>query len=315
MSEFSVRRFEPHDAPGVVELVHAAWGGGYAHQVMTDADALIAANRDGRLMSLVALDTSNQVVGHYALERLYPGMAIPETGAAMVHPRCQGHGLMNVLRDALEREAVTLGYPAIFGTPVLTHARSQRAYLRSNNLATGALLSYYGMNPNAPRVSAMVYFQYLRPPSPVCVYVPTRQQEWITTMYRDLNGSAEMGSPLAPANVTECSTETLDEPLLKVTRAGIDFENVLKKLLTVDAPTHVVELNLRDPSTAFAWDTAERVGFVYSAIVPLLYDGMDVLKLQRLSRDIGWNALDVEGERANKILAHIMSERKRVNAS
>ena len=112
---FHLRRFTPQDAAGVVALVLAVWGPNYAHRVLCDAEALVRCNQNGQLVSIVALDERGVIVGHYALERFDPHLAIPETGAAMVHPDCRGGGLMNRLREA----------PTSSGNPKLLNTASR----------------------------------------------------------------------------------------------------------------------------------------------------------------------------------------------
>ena len=69
---YTVRRLRAEDATGVAACVRRVYGDSYLHRELYQPDQIIRLNETGELVSVVALDAGEQVVGHYALER--PGL-------------------------------------------------------------------------------------------------------------------------------------------------------------------------------------------------------------------------------------------------
>ena len=66
---YRVRRLTPADAPGVRALAQRVYGSTYFHDEVYDPDKLLRMNESGHLITAVAIDPADHVVGHYALER------------------------------------------------------------------------------------------------------------------------------------------------------------------------------------------------------------------------------------------------------
>src|SRR5437870_3111581 len=82
---YTIRRLGPADAPAVVRIVQAIYGDSYYPRDLYDAERIIHLNETGKLVSIVALDSAGEVVGHYALER--PDLApVAEASDAIVLP-------------------------------------------------------------------------------------------------------------------------------------------------------------------------------------------------------------------------------------
>src|SRR5262249_11978427 len=127
-------------------------------------------NQTGSLISIVALDSDDEVVGHYALERPDARSEVAESGEAMVLPKHQHHHLLEGMRVVLEEEAERLNLAGIFGRTVTNHIFSQLAVERFGELPCGVSL---GRTPKAfcnmqqaltQRMSIVFYFKYLRRP-------------------------------------------------------------------------------------------------------------------------------------------------------
>ena len=60
---FSIGEFRPEDAEGIVRLFLEIYGEGYPIRLFYDPEAVIAANRDGEYISIVARTDSGKVIG------------------------------------------------------------------------------------------------------------------------------------------------------------------------------------------------------------------------------------------------------------
>jgi hypothetical protein len=69
-TEYLVRRLCAGDAQGVAACVRRVYGDSYIiHTELYHPEQIVALNESGQLVSVVALDSANEIVGHYALER------------------------------------------------------------------------------------------------------------------------------------------------------------------------------------------------------------------------------------------------------
>src|SRR5262249_2214499 len=89
-NEYTLRRLQPADAPGVARLVEAVYGDSYYPRDLYDPEQIVHLNEAGKLVSVVALDGAGRVVGHYALER--PRLTkVAEASDAIVLPEHRHH--------------------------------------------------------------------------------------------------------------------------------------------------------------------------------------------------------------------------------
>src|SRR5262245_24292297 len=93
LNGYTVRRLAPADAPGVTRLIELVYGTSYYPTDLYEPMQIVRLNVDGKLVSVIALDAEDQVVGHYALERPHLG-AVAEASDAVVHPEHRHHHLM-----------------------------------------------------------------------------------------------------------------------------------------------------------------------------------------------------------------------------
>src|SRR5262249_61254095 len=68
-SKFMIRCFCCDDAAGVTRLVEDIYGDTYYPRDLYTPEQIVRLNTAEKLVSVVAVDPSRQVIGHYALER------------------------------------------------------------------------------------------------------------------------------------------------------------------------------------------------------------------------------------------------------
>src|SRR5262249_47256882 len=97
LPEYSVRLLTPDHAGAIPALAERINGLSYAHREVFQPEELLRLNREGRLISVVALSGDGTVVGYFGLERPDLG-PIAETAAAMVLPEHRHHHVMEKMR-------------------------------------------------------------------------------------------------------------------------------------------------------------------------------------------------------------------------
>src|SRR3972149_12042290 len=89
----TIQRLSPGDAAGVARLVEVVYEDTYYPRDLYDPEQIIRLNEAGKLVSVVALDSASEGIGHYALERPHLE-ASAESSDAIVRPEHRHHHVM-----------------------------------------------------------------------------------------------------------------------------------------------------------------------------------------------------------------------------
>jgi hypothetical protein len=320
----TIRRLRPADAAGVARLVEAVYEDTYYPRDLYDPEQIVRLNDAGKLVSVVALDSAGQVVGHYALERphLEP---IAESSDAIVRPDHRHHHLMEQMRVLLREEAVRLGLTGLVGYPVTNHLFSQEAEEHFGAHPCGVALglwprSFHNMpEPLPQRMSLVIYFEYLRPPRQI-LHVATHHREMSARIYQHYGMPVEWQEGAPPEGTGEIAVEYeagVQVGTIGVRRVGADTAAAVRRArheLCEGRGARVLslELPLAQAGTAEVCRAAEEEGFFFSGLGPAFAGDGDALLLQFLVEDIDPSLLQVASPFAKDLLAYAGSERGRV---
>jgi GNAT superfamily N-acetyltransferase len=318
---YTVRRFRPEDAHGVVRVFHASYGYGYDVPSAYEPRRLCELNKAERYISFVAVDENGDIAGHYALDR-EPGAPIAEGCGAVVDPRHRGQHLLERLREAAEAHARAIGLSAFFTEPVTDHAvtqnESERMGARITAISLGfsprtMLARHMDLTSTKQRQSLTLYVKPLLPPEPRTVYAPARHREVLAELY------ARLQIPLTMREGSEPGGEgSLHVSIVKASgNATITVERVGKETISVvrQAAADAVALGslgviyamlpLSDPGTPALAEVLERDGFIFSGLAPWMIDGKDALRLQRLLEPVDTSELTIASDAGRRLLAYI----------
>jgi len=326
-TEYTVRRLRADDAQGVVDCVRRVYGDSYIiHTEMYHPEQIVALNESGHLLSIVALDSAHEIVGHYALERPDPTLRAAESGEAMVLPEHQHHHLLEKMRILLEDEARQLGLRGIFGRTVTNHLFSQKAVERFGERPCGVSLgrtprSFRNMQEAlSQRMSIVFYFKYLQQADPVRIHVPRRHQEICREIYAQFEVQFEPSFQDGASEAGEFTVDhhpELQRAIVMVRRVGKDTVEKLRGVhrdLCLARQVEVVylELPLCDAGTPAVCEALEQDGFFFSGVAPLYAPQSDVLRLQFLNVDLDTSVLKIESPFAQTLLGYVEDERRRI---
>jgi hypothetical protein len=322
-SLYTVRRFAPADAPGVARLFELIYGATYYPPDLYEPLQIIQLNADEKLVSVLALDATEEVVGHYALERPHLG-TVAEASDAVVRPDCRHHHLMEEMRLVLRQEAERLGLTGLVGYPVTNHVFSQKAEEHIGAHPCGVALglwpnSFHNMpEPLPQRMSFVIYFRYLRRPERV-VHVATRHHEVCERICRKHGVTVEV-CEAAPAEGTgQLGLEHAPEVqtgTIRVHRVGADTAAAVRaareKLCDgFGARALTLELPLSQPGTAEVCRAAESDGFFFSGLGPAFAGDGDMLLLQFLAEDLDLSLIQIDSPFAQELLGYVGQEWQR----
>jgi hypothetical protein len=302
-TDYTVRRFCAADGQGVVDCVRRIYGDSYiVHTELYHPDQIVALNEDGRLVSVVALDSNNEIVGHYALERPDLRLRIAESGEAMVLPEHQHHHVLEKMRVLLENEAARLGLTGVFGRTVTNHVFSQKMVERFGERPCGVSLgevprTFHNMaQALSQRMSSVFYFKYLAAVDVVRIHVPPRHHDVCRQIYEQFQVRIDAG----PAQLVPDSGEFAVAHHTELKQASILVRRVGKDTVAQVRGAH---RELCD---------GEQVEVVYLEL-PLTEAGTPVLRLQFLNVELDTSILQIESPFAQRLLRYVDQERQRVH--
>lgn len=323
-SGYAVRRLGPGDADGVTRLVQSIYGDSYYPRELYEPRKIVRMNEVGELVSVVALDLTGQVVGHYALERPNQS-AVAEASDALVLPQHRHHHLMEEMRLLLREEGIRLGLAGLVGYPVTNHVFSQDAEEHFGSHPCGVALglwpsTFHNMpEPIKQRMSFVIYFKFLRKPGQV-LHVATRHHELIARIYGQHDLTVELRADATADGMGEIALEheeAVQTGTIHVRRVGTDTVAAIKRGLQdlcnnsgVKAVT--LELPLSQPGTAQVCEAAEEAGFYFSGVGPAFAGDGDALLLQLVTEEVDLSLIQIDHPFANELLKYVGDERERV---
>ena len=321
---YTIRRFRSDDADKVTRLVEGVYGDTYYPRDLYAPEQIAQLNEDDKLVSVVALDSARQVVGHYALER--PNLeAVAEASDAIVCEECRHHHLLEAMRPPLRAEAKRLGLTGLVGYPVTNHLFSQKAEEHFGSHPCGVALglwprSFHNMpEPLPQRMSFVMYFDYVCPATHV-VHVAAPHREMISRIYRQYGISIESCGTEPEAERGDIVVEHEPEVqtgTIRVRRVGADTAAAVREARDqlcdgsgVKAIT--LELPLVQPETTEVCRAAEEEGFFFSGLGPAFAADGDALLMQFIVEDLDLSLIQIENPFAKELLAYAGRERERV---
>ena len=321
--EWTVERFRPQDAPGVVSLFREVYGDGYPVRTYLDETLLVEENRAGRVISSVAITAGGDIVGHNALFNSAPHPGTFESGAGLVHRHYRGgHGIFTKMVAhglAMGRES---GVEQAFGEPVLNHPFSQRLTTSQGfvnravevNLMPAA--AYTKEQSARGRVSTLLDFRTLIP-KPCDVHVPEEYDHLFPVFYEGMDDARNFlpsDAPLPPGTPTRMDVRTF--PFAQVARmavreAGSDFRAVMEaeeeRLLAQGIRVIQVWLNTGEPWVGQASGILRQTGHFFGGVLPRWFD-TDGMLMERILDEPDWDAMVIHLDRARQLTDLVRAE-------
>ena len=326
---YEIRRMRPDEAVQMCQLIYKAYGASYFNRDIYYPDRVVAANASGAVLSYVAAGTDGNLVGHYALERNQDG-PVAEGGQAVVDPSHRGRNLLNLMKEAAIEGARQLGLEGMYGDAVTVHTFSQKA-----NIEHGAFLACanLGISPRTEtfrgvtvtgqpqRITCLLYFLWLQPPSPRTIFAPAQHLEAITKLYAHLNCPVSFGPGGNACADTGEPTIHFDSgaavAFLRVLQIGQDTAAAIRhaKREVIEhshAEALFAELPLAQPGTPAIAEALEKEGFSFAGITPRFIPEGDLLRLVYLTEELSPDPIKIEEEIGHWLVDYALADRRRV---
>jgi anti-sigma regulatory factor (Ser/Thr protein kinase) len=329
--EYRIVRFEPEHAVSISRCIYRVYGYTYMHEACYYPDKITKMNESGELVSVVALDTHGDVVGHYALERPRP-MPVAERGIAVVSPAHRGRGIMEKMRVLLEEEAKRVGLSGVYSQAVTTHTRSQRVNEGFGSKVCGITLAggpstikfkKLHTSEHPQRVTWVLYHTYVVQPTLAIVHAPPQHRDIIERIYANLEAPVEFRDPQSLEGYGHLSISynaVIKSGTIFVDQIGVDTPSEIRRAREdlcdiAGAEVVYVYLPVAQPETPALCDAAEKAGFYFSGIAPGSVPEGDALVMQYVHVPLDMSQIQVANPFGQELLKYVAADRERVQAT
>jgi anti-sigma regulatory factor (Ser/Thr protein kinase) len=321
-----VRGFEPGDEEGICQLVYRNYANTYGSEFFYVPEKLLQRNRDGQVVSAVAV-ADGELIGHHALLREERGR-LAETGAAVIHPDFKGLGIYNRLAEHTLAKARGLGLAALYAQCVTIHPYSQKAAhthgYRESAVAVGRARASIRLEGNRLTRTGnrhgivLDYLLFDHPPRRL--FLPERYRERILETY------GQLGLEPAEARKAPSGSEGISAQLdagLNIGAISVpswspgseaDLSRAFHYLLAkhCDMVYADIELELTG-AVDEAVEALNRQGFFYCGVVLLGRGGRDQLRLQYENTvDVDEDVIVCYSEEAQALRRFVFADKERV---
>lgn len=327
LEDIEIRTFQEQDAIKISRIIYRAYGYTYPNEAMYYPQKILDMNKSGELISIVSYDKkSDEVVGHYALER--PGLgAVAESGQAVVSPSCRGLGLMKTMRNLIEKRARELGLEGIISQPVTVHTFSQQV---NESFGSSPCGFSFGLVPQKQsfkqisltlpqRESCVLYFKVLQQRKRD-LYIPKQHDKIIRTIYKNIKldyGEVQSKEGVKYGRVTSTYSSDWGTGIIHVEKIGEDnfvqIRDALYKLLfNLKAEVIFLKITLEDASIDTLVEKLAQEKFFFAGIHPSLLNGQDVIRFEYLNVAIDTSKIKIYAPKAQEVFDYIVKEKNKL---
>jgi len=296
-SDITIRLMRPDETVSLARCAYRCYGYTYATDNLYFPERVREMVESGLMVSVVAVNPENEIVGHFAVVKGAPDALVGETGQAIVDPCYRSHGIlkkMGILLSDINHAAGMLG---TYSEGVTVHTYSQRSGISRGYLDMGILLGFTPATmyfkdiqaDNQPkRRPVVLFYKRLKQEPERTVYLPSRHAGILARIYsnaklrRQFAVSPVQDIPAGSRVNIKVQTEA-GRAFLQLVEYGQDAVDLIRLRLRELCLRHVdsiyLDLPLNHPAVEQVCIDVEKLGFLFGGLLPELEDG-DVLRLQ-----------------------------------
>jgi serine/threonine-protein kinase RsbW len=321
--DFDIRTMKPEEAIEVCRCIYDSYGYSYANENIYYPERVAAMNESGKLKSAVAVTQHGEMGGHFAL--IFYTHLPAEVGIAVTKKKFRGQGFARQLGEFLSEEAMRDGLKGLQIKEVTAHPYTQKFCQKLGYSDCGILLghspktlSFKGIADTLKqRNSDVLGFKYLAPPQPVTIYPPPRHREMIEHLYESIGApvecaAAERSAPEKDQCVMHVEVHALRSLAeIFVLAYGPDLLHALRqelrKLFSDEIRVVELYLQLEHPMTTAITDDLEKMGFIFTGILPQTAMGETLIMQYFNGVHIEYDELVIISDVARELLDYIKS--------
>ncbi len=324
----TLRLMRSDETVSLARLIYRVYGYSYPHEDIYYPEKFASLIESGLVTSCVAVNELDEIVGHLGVFLETPADHVGESALAAVDPRYRGRGLFPKMKKMMMEEVASKGMLGLYSRAVTVHVASQKSNVKMGAKETGFVLAHSPPTAifkkmktetaNIRRTVALFYVPVV-PDRKQTVFLPYSHEKTINKIYKHtkiprLFKKANPGDvKLAPhSHIYSHVLPEMASAFLRVNEYGVDFIDELR-LQVQDLSLRkieliVLDLPLKDPSTAILCPEIEKLNFFFCGIMPEYLDG-DSIRLQYLN-NVAFDpeSVDVYSEFAWEIFNYVVGE-------
>lgn len=299
-----IRLISPDDAEMLARLAYRVYGYSY-FSFFYYPEKIRELIAKGLLVSAVAVNGQNEIVGNLSLFFESAGARVADSGAAMVDPRYRGHNLFKGMKLFLKDYAAKNGMYGLYSEAVTIHPFTQQGNITLGARETGIMLAYVKEKLTFKKINndqlagqrqAVVLYYLKTGQEPArTVYICEKFFPILKKVYDHLELQREVvrsdtsaSHPAIDDNslLSSVFKPDLNVAVISLSSIGRDAFDLIRQQLHEfclnKVETIYVEMPVDAPSSAVLSDRLTGLGFMLSGVVPE-YRNRDYLKLQYLN--------------------------------
>jgi serine/threonine-protein kinase RsbW len=323
-----IRLVSPEDAEMLARLAYRVYGYTY-FSFFYFPEKIRELIENGLLVSAVAVNQSDEIVGNLCLFFETPDAKVADSGSAMVDPRYRGHSLFKKMKLFLKEYAIRTKMYGLYSEAVTIHPFTQQGNISIGAKETGIMLAYVKeklsfKKINEDRLSeqrqavVLYYLKTSQEPSRR-VFICEKFYPIIHKVYSNLGlqreviktgNLADHQSTVQNSLVSTSVKPDQNVAVISISVIGQDAFDLVRQQLREfclnKVETIYLEIPVDSPCSAMLADRMTGLGFMLSGIVPELRNG-DCLKLQYLNNvRVDPAKITIASELGRELLAEIV---------
>jgi len=323
-----IRLVEPSDAEMLARLAYRVYGYSY-FSFFYSPDKVRELIEGKLLVSAVAVNEKEELVGNLSLFFEKPGARVADSGAAMVDPRYRGHNLFKEMKLFLKDYAKSTGMFGLYSEAVTIHPFTQQGNITLGAKETGIMLAYVKEKLTFKKINndkrldqrqaVVLYYLKTNEEPHRRVFITDKFYPILKKVYTNLGLQREVNKVESGAThqtvIVNSSLATIMKPdlnvaMISISRIGHDAFDLartqLKELCLNKVETIYVEMPLDTPASAVLAERLSDIGFMLSGVVPEFRNG-DYLKMQYLNNvRVDPDKIIIASELGKELLNEIM---------
>ncbi|MDO5836314.1 MAG: ATP-binding protein [Methanobacterium sp.] len=324
----TLRLMSSNETVSLARLIYRVYGYTYPHEDIYYPEKFASLIKSGLVTSCVAVNEQDEIVGHLGVFRETPEDHVGESALAAVDPRYRGRGLFPKMKKMMMEEITSKGMLGLYSRAVTVHEASQKSNVKMGAKETGFVLAHSPPTTifkkmktetaNIRRTVALFYVPVV-PNRKQTVFLPYSHKKAINKIYKH----AQLPRVVKKANPGDVKLNShshiyshvlpeMASAFLRVNEYGVDFIDELRlqvqDLCQRKIELIVLDLPLKDPSTAILCPEIENLKFFFCGIMPEYLDG-DSIRLQYLN-NVAFDpeSVDVYSDFAQEIFNYVVGE-------
>ena len=324
----SIRLVEPGDAEMLARLAYRVYGYTY-FSFFYFPDKIRELIENGLLVSAVAINQNEEVVGNLSLFFESRGAKVADSGAAMVDPRYRGHNLFKGMKLFLKDYAVRQQMYGLYSEAVTIHPFTQQGNRSIGAKETGIMLAYVKEKLSFKKINddrlseqrqAVVLYYLKTSEEPrrqvfLCEqFFPILKKVYDNLVLRRevirIDASADSPAPVTNSLASTSVKPDLNVAVISMSVIGQDAFDLVRQQLREfclnKVETIYLEMSVDSPCSATLASRLIGLGFMLSGVVPEYRNG-DYIKLQYLNNvRVDPSKICIATELGKELLTEIM---------